>query len=117
MHKWVYDRMVEEYEKKNKIDLICQIMSYRDIEVSDRCFANQCCASVEAYNINELFEYLREIVSQGDSKLLERVEKAESSWKYIRNGLSEMKRDTRASEAERDFKERVFMAKDPYDSI
>lgn len=117
MYKWVYDRMVKEYEKEDKIDLIHKIMSYSDIEISDRCFANQCCSGADAYNINELFEYIRKNASQRDCELLERLKNATSSWEYIRNGLSEMKRDTRVSEAEKDFNKRVSEAKDPYDSI
>lgn len=116
MYKWVYDRMVEEYDKEDKLDLIHKIMSYSNIEISDRCFANQCCAGTDVYNINELFEYLRENESW-DCELLERLKNATSSWEYIRNGLSEMKRDTRISEAEKDFKKRVSNAKDPYDPI
>ena len=58
MYKWVYDRMVEEYMKEEKIELIHEIMSYSNIEVSDRCFANQCCAGADVYNINALFELL-----------------------------------------------------------
>lgn len=117
MYKWVYDRMVEEYNKEDKLDLIHKIMSYSNIEVSDRCFANQCCAGVDVFNINELFEYLQENASHGDCELLDRLKNATSSWEYIRNGLLEMKRDIRVSEAEKDFKKRVFDAKDPYDSI
>lgn len=117
MHKWVYDKMVEEYQKEEKIDLIHQIMSYSNIEVSDRCFANQCCAGADVYNINELFEYLQENVSPGDYNLLELLKKAAPSWEYIRSGLAEMKRDTRVFEAEKDFEKRVSEAKEPYDSI
>lgn len=117
MYKWVYDRMVKEYEKEDKIDLIHKIMSYSNIEISDRCFANQCCAGTAVYNINELFEYLRDNASRGDCELLERLKNATSSWEYIRNGLSEMKRDTRVSEAEKDFNKRASEAKDPHDSI
>ncbi len=117
MYKWVYDKMVEEYQKKEKIDLIHQIMSYSNIEVSDRCFANQCCAGADVCNINEFFEYLQENVGLGDCGILERLKKATSSWEHIRNGLSEMKRDTRVSEAEKDFEKRVSEAKEPYDFI
>lgn len=117
MYKWVYDRMVEEYEKEEKIDLIHKIMSYGNIEVSDRCFANQCCSGEDIYNIERLFEHLRENVAQGDYDLIERLKAATSSWEYIRNGLSEMRRDTRVSEAEKDFEKRVSEAKEPYDPI
>lgn len=45
------------------------------------------------------------------------VIKAKNDWEYIRSGLAEMKRDTRVSEAEKDFQKRLLEAKDPYDSI
>lgn len=119
MCKWFYDRMVEEYKKEEKIDLINKIMSYSNIEVSDRCFANECCSGSAIYNINTIFEYLQEGLSQNqyDSMTDKQIKDALSSWEYIRNGLAEMKRDTRVSEAEKNFKKRVSSAKDPYDSI
>lgn len=117
MYKWVYDRMVEEYEKEEKIDLIHKIMSYSNIEVSDRAFANQCCAGTDVYNINTFFEFLEEKGYTKDEKIKEIFEKAMNSWQYIRGGLSEMKSDTRVSEAEKDFKERVNSAKDQMDII
>lgn len=119
MYKWLYDRMVEEYKKEEKIDLIHKIMSYSDIEVADRCFANQCCAGRSIYDINTLFEYLQKGVfeNQYDSATTKQIEDALSSWEYIRNGLAEMKRCTRVSEAEQDFKNRILAAKNPYDSI
>lgn len=115
----MYDRMVEEYSKEEKIDLINKIMSYSDIEVSDRCFANECCAGNAIYNINELFEYLQEGISQNryNNDMINKVRDALSSWEYIRNKLAEMKSCTRVSEAEKRFKDRVSEAKDPYDSI
>ena len=117
MYKWVYDRMIKEYEKESKEALAQRIMAMEKIECSDRCFANQCCAGIDVYSINELFEYLQENVSQHDHRMLELLKGAKSSWEYIRNGLSAMKRDARISEAEKDFKKRVSEAKDPYDSI
>lgn len=117
MYKWVYDRMVEEYQKEEKINLIHKIMSYSNIEASDRCFANQCYSGADIYNIERLFEHLRENVTQGDYDLIERLKAATSSLEYIRNGLSEMRRGTRISEAEKDFEKRVSEAKEPYDSI
>ena len=119
MYKWMYDRMVKEYEKESKEELAQRIMTMEEIECSDRCFANQCCAGSAIYNINELFEYLQDGVSLGqyDGKAVGKIKNALSSWEYIRNGLVEMKIDTRVSEAEKNFKQRVFSAKDPYDSI
>lgn len=119
MYKRVYDRMVEEYKKEEKTDLINRIMSYSDIEVSDRCFANQCFSGSAIYNINTIFEYLQDGLSrnQYDSITAGQIKDALSSWEYIRNGLAEMKRATRVSEAEQDFKKRISKAKDPYDSI
>lgn len=119
MYKWVYDRMVEEYKKEEKIDLIDKIMSYSKIELSDRCFANQCCSGGAICNINILFEYLQNGASQNryNGDTAKKIKDALLSWEYIREGISEMKRDTRVSEAERDFKNRVSEAKDPYDSI
>lgn len=117
MYKWVYDRMVEEYEKEEKIDLINKIMTYSEIEVSDRTFANQCCAGADVYNINTFFEFLEEKGYTKDEKFKEIFEKAMNSWQYIRRGLLEMKFDTRVSEAEKDFEERVNSAKDKMDII
>lgn len=117
MYKWIYDRMVEEYQKEEKIDLIHRIMSYSNIEVSDRAFANQCCAGTAIYNINRLFEFLEERMQDASGGIPEIVIKAKNDWEYIRSGLAEMKRDTRVSEAEKDFQKRLLEAKDPYDSI
>lgn len=36
-------------------------MSLKEIECSDRCFANQCEAGATIYNINELFSTLKEL--------------------------------------------------------
>lgn len=42
MYKWMYDRMVTEYSKKSKEELVQEIMALEKIEGSDRCFANEC---------------------------------------------------------------------------
>lgn len=117
MYKWLYDRMLKEYEKEGKIDLIHKLMIYKEIEVSDRSFADQCFSGKDIYNINELFDYLRENLKKCDPELFDRMEEAASSWAYIISGLSKMKRATRASEAESAFKKRVSEAQGPYDSV
>lgn len=37
MYKWLYDRMVEEYEKEPKQELIIRMIAIEEIELSDRC--------------------------------------------------------------------------------
>ena len=63
MYKWMYDRMVAEYSKKSKEELVQEIMSLEEIECSDRVFANQCQAGTPIYNINELFLVLKDLDS------------------------------------------------------
>lgn len=117
MYKWIYDRMVEEYEKEEKIDLIHKIMSYSNIELADRCFADSFCIGMDVYNINTLFELLENRLCPQDHELISALNSAIGSFNNIKRGLSEMRRATRASEAEKNFKERILEAKDPYDSI
>ena len=76
MYKWMYDRMVTEYSKKSKEELVKRIMSLEEIECSDRCFANQCMAGSSMYDINELFSALEDRVSARFSSFnLERSER------------------------------------------
>lgn len=121
MYKWLYDRMVEEYEKKPKQELIIRMMAIEEIELSDRCFANQCCAGTAIYNINELFSALDDLQSgfnyQKGAKVYELMQTAKESWNYIKNGLVDMKQDTRCEEKLEDFRKRVENAKDKMDSI
>lgn len=121
MYKWVYDKMVEEYKKESKEDLIIRMMATEEIELSDRCFANQCCAGTAIYSINELFSALDDLQSgfsyEKAARVYELAEMAKGNWNYIRNGLAEMKQDTRCGEKLDDFKERVKNAKDKMDSI
>lgn len=119
MYKWVYDRMVEEYKKEEKIDLINKIMSYSNIEVSDRCFANECCSGSAIYNIDTLFEHLKDGMLQSgcNGETVKKIKNALASWEYIKRELAEMRRDTRVSEEERGFKKRVSEVKEPYDDI
>ena len=121
MYKWMYDRMVTEYSKESKEELVQRIMSLEEIECSDRCFANQCMAGSSIYDINELFSALEDMQSgftyDKATKVYELMETAKCSWHYIRSGIAEMNDNTRCGKALDDFKSRVSNAKDSNDSI
>ena len=121
MYKWMYDRMVTEYSKESKEELIQRIMSLEEIECSDRCFANQCMAGSTIYNINELFSALEDMQSgftyEKAARVYELMENAKGSWNYIRNGISEMNDNTRSHKELENFKKRVSNATDNDDSI
>ena len=121
MYKWMYDRMVTEYSKESKEELIQRIMSLEDIECSDRCFANQCMAGTPIYDINKLFSALEDMQSgfayEKADRVYELMKTAKDSWNYIRNGISEMNENTRCNKVLDDFKSRVVNAKDSNDSI
>lgn len=121
MYKWMYDRMVTEYSKETKEDLVQRIMTLKEIECSERCFANQCEAGTSIYNINELFSALKDLQAgftyEKAAKLYEIAEQAKDSWNYIINGLHEMNNDSRYSKVLEDFKQRVIRATESDDSI
>lgn len=121
MYKWMYDRMVTEYSKETKEELVQRIMSLEDIECSDRCFANQCEVGTSIYNINELFSALTDMQSGFDygkvAKVYELAKQAKSSWDYIRSGLHEMNDNSRCGKSLDDFQKRVIRAKESNDSI
>lgn len=121
MYKWVYDRIVEEYKKESKEELINRLMAESEIELEDRSFANQCCAGTAIYDINELFSAIKDLESgfsyENAAKVYELAEQAKGSWDFIRSGLSEMKQDTRSGKKLEDFMKRVSMAKDKMDVI
>ena len=121
MYKWTYDRMVTEYSKESKDELVQRIMALEEIECSDRCFANQCMAGTSIYYINELFSALEDMQSgftyEKAARVYELIENAEDGWNYIRNGISKMNDGTRFGQVLDDFKSRVANAKDSHDSI
>ena len=121
MYKWMYDRMVTEYSKRSKEELIQEIMALEEIECSDRCFANQCEAGATIYNINELFSALKELKAgftyEKAAKVYELIEIAESSWNYVKNGIAEINNDLRCTTVLEDFKNKVAKATDSNDSI
>lgn len=121
MYKWMYDRMVTEYSKRSKEELVQEIMSLEEIESSDRCFANECEAGTSIYNINELFSALEELKArftyEKAAKVYELMKLAESSWDYIKSEISEMNDNSRCNKALENFKNRVANATDSNDSI
>lgn len=121
MYKWMYDRMVTEYSKESKEELVKRIMSLEEIECLDRCFANQCMAGNSMYNINELFSALEDMQSgftyEKAAIVYKLMEVAKGSWNYIRNGIAEMNDNTRCGKTLDSFKLRVLNAKDSNDSI
>lgn len=130
MYKWIYDRMVSEYSKETKEELIQRIMALDEIECEDRCFANQCEAGTSIYNINNLFELFDTLKRATDNPNITDTEiancarifcssydNAKSSWNYIKNGISEMNDNTRCDNKLNDFKLRVSNAKNSNDNI
>lgn len=121
MKKWMYDRMVTEYSKETKEELVQRIMSLEEIECEDRCFANQCQAGTSIYNINELFSALEDMQSgftyEKAAKVYELMENAKGSWNYIKNGIAEMNNNARCGNVLDNFKLRISNAKHPNDSI
>lgn len=121
MYKWMYDRIVSEHSKKSKEELIQEIVSLKEIECSDRCFANECQAGATIYNINELFSALKELKEgftyEKAAKVYELMKSAESSWNYIKREISAMNDNSRCNKALKDFKNKVANATDSNDSI
>lgn len=120
MKKWLYDRMVTEYSKKSKEELIQRIMASDELECEDRCFANQCQAGMSMYNINNLFDVINTLKNclanpnSTEAELKEcadnlwlATDDAQNSWNYIRNGIARINDDSRSEKKLNDFKRRV----------
>ena len=99
MYKWMYDRIAADYSKKSKEELVQEIMSLKEIECSDRCFANECEAGASVAYINKLFTALKDLknkrTEENIGKVLELVRPAESSWNFVKNGIHNMNDDWR----------------------
>lgn len=114
MNKWMYDKMVTEYSKKTKEELVQEIMSLDEIECADRCFANQCMVGTAMCSINELFSAIEDMQSgftyEKAARLYELTEIAKGSWSYIRSGIEDMSDNARCGKALDSFKQRVAKA-------
>lgn len=130
MKKWIYDKMVQDYSKKSKEELIIEIMSLNEIELKDRSFANQCSAGMTIFNINSLFETIEtfknclanpnsteEELEKCADNIWSAVDNAKGSWNYIKSELSEIKDPERCCKNLEDFRLRVSKAKDDEDCI
>ena len=130
MYKWMYDRMVEEYSKESKEELIQRIMTFEELECKDRSFINQCQSGSTVYSINHLFETietLKKCLADPD-RTVENLQEcflglwlsadsANIGWNYIKNGISQINDDSRVEKELEKFKRRVSKAKDSDDII
>ena len=116
MQKWIYDKMIAEYKKESKEELAQNIIALKEIELSDRNFANQCEAGATICIINELFDALEK---EGEKSvyLSRLIEQAKNNWNYIVNELSKMNDLSRCSSAFDSLKTRVADTKSDYDNI
>lgn len=116
MQKWIYDKMIAEYKKESKEELAQNIIALKEIELSDRNFANQCEAGATICIINELFDALEK---EGEKSvyLSRLIEQAKNNWNYIVNELSKMNDQSRCSSALDSLKTRVADTKSDYDNI
>lgn len=116
MKRFIYNKIVTDYSKKSKEELIQEIMALEKIECSDRCFANQCEAGNALANINRLFAVLND-TSKISDYIRNIIVNAESSWEYITSGISTINDDSRCENALIEFKNRVAEATDDDDCI
>lgn len=113
--------MLQEYSKMSKEELVQEIMASSEIEVSDRCFANEVFAGTTAMHINRMFELINDLDKKFSYKkadeLKEAARDAQKAWDFIKAELHEMNDNGRAPAKLKDFRERVARATDPDDSI
>lgn len=116
MKRFIYNKIVTDYSKKSKEELIQEIMALEKIECSDRCFANQCEAGNAISNINRLFAALND-TPEISNYVRNIIVDAEISWEYITSGISTINDDSRCENALIEFKNRVAEATDDDDCI
>lgn len=111
MKRFLYERMVTEYSKETKEELIQRIISLKKIECEDRCFANQCFSGMSVSRINELFAALEELKKNPSHEDIENVielsELAKNNWNYVLQGLEKINDGSRCNSELKDFKRRV----------
>ena len=113
MKKFIYNKIVTDYSKKSKEELIQEIMA---LERTDRCFANQCEAGNAIANINRLFAALND-TPEISNYVRSIIVDAEISWEYITSEISTINDDSRCENALIEFKNRVAEATDDDDCI
>ena len=116
MKRSIYNKIVTDYSKKSKEELIQEIMALEKIECSDRCFANQCEAGNAISNINRLFAALNDM-PEISNYVRNIIIDAEISWEYITNGINKINDNSRCENALTEFKNRVAEATDDDDCI
>lgn len=120
MTKGIYKKLIANNETSEE-HLMQEIMSLRDIECSDRCFANQCESGTPIININQLFSALNDLrkgfTVEKAARVYELTDSAESSWNYIKDGLCKMNDPSRSDAALKDFRNRISNAVNDDDII
>lgn len=121
MYKWMYDKLLEEYKKEPVEKLVNEIISLGEIEVHDRCFANECEAGTSIYAINELFNKVTELKTDNSvekvDEVLSLLSDAENSWGYIKRELSKMNDSSRFYNFLEKFETNLEKAKDSEDTL
>lgn len=121
MYKWMYDRLLEEYKKEPVEKLVNKIISLKEIEVRDRCFANECEAGTSIYAINELFNKVTEWKTDNSvekvNEILSLLSDAENSWGYIKRELSKMNDNSRYYSYLEKFETSLEKAKNSTDTL
>lgn len=111
MDKFLYKKMVKEFSKKSKEELVQRIMALQEIECSDRAFANQCQSGTIIYDINELFSALDDLTKDFTSGKVEEthelINNAKCSWDFIKNNIAEINDNSRIYAALENLKEKI----------
>lgn len=122
MYKWVYDKYIEEFKKKDKEELTQEILAMRQILCKDRHFIENYYSGPDIYDINALFMAINELRKDPSSerairRVLDYAMPAERSWENIQKALRDIKDPARVSKAIDEFKIGVEEAKKSNDYI
>lgn len=111
MDKFLYKRMVKEFSKESKEELVQRIMALQEIECKDRAFANQCQSGTAIYDINELFSALDDLTNdftyEKTEAMHELINNAKCSWDFIKNSIVEINDNSRTYTVLENIKERI----------
>lgn len=88
------------YKNESREDLIKRIVILSSLELSDRCFANQCVAGPDILKVTSLFDYIEELHKLSDNDpviddIYKMMDEARTSFRFIKNGISEINDDNR----------------------